>query len=224
MCKINSLVFTVTLKKSPSQFSYSLCNAQLDGARHQKYLGVYITCTLCWQLQCDEAKEKAMRVLGILQRNLSSCDRSVKERSYLSLVRPIVEYASVAWSPHAKKGIDCIESVQSRAARFVNIDYSRHSSVSSMLTDLNWPSLQSRRRICDLGMFYKIHSGQVNISVPYELTSAPAYGHTRKSHDFKLTLTNTLSNPCKSLHGTRYQLMLLDRHRTQNLCRECPLF
>ena len=104
-------VMSVTLKKSPSQFSYSLCNVQLDGARHQKYLGVYITCTLCWQLQCDEAKKKAMRVLGILQRNLSSCDRSVKERSYLSLVRPIVEYATVAWSPHTKKGIDCIEAV-----------------------------------------------------------------------------------------------------------------
>ena len=191
MCKINSLVFTVTLKKSPPQFSYSLCNAQLDGARHQKYLGVYITCTLCWQLQCDEAKEKAMRVLGILQRNLSSCDRSVKERSYLSLVRPIVGYASVAWSPHAKKGIDCIESVQSRAARFVNIDYSRHSSVSSMLTDLNWPSLQSRRRMCDLGMFYKIHRGQVNISVPYELTSVPGCGRTRKSHDVKIRLPSS---------------------------------
>ena len=127
-----------------------------------------------------------MRVLGILQRNLSSCYRSVKERSYLSLVRPIVEYATVAWSPQTKKGIDCIESVQCRAARFVNNDYSRHSSVSSMLTDLNWPSLQSRRRMCDLSMFYKIHSSQVNISVPYELTSVPAYGRTRKSHDFKI--------------------------------------
>ena len=180
-------VMSVTLKKSPSQFSYFLCNVQLDGARHQKYLGVYITCTLCWQLQCDEAKKKAMRVLGILQRNLSSCDRSVKERSYLSLVRPIVEYATVAWSPHTKKGIDCIEAVQRRAARFVNNDYSRHSSVSSMLTDLNWPSLQSRRRMYDLGMFYKIHRGQVNISVPYELTSVPAYGR----HDFKIRLPSS---------------------------------
>ena len=86
-------VISVTLKKSPSQFSYSLCKAQLGGASHQKYLGVYITCTLCWQLQCDEAK-KSMRVLGILQRNLSLCDRSIKERSYLSLV----EYATVACS------------------------------------------------------------------------------------------------------------------------------
>ena len=107
-------VMSVTLKNSPSQFRYSLCNAQLDVACHQKYLGVYITCTLSWQLQCDEAKKKALRVLRIIQRNLSSRDRSVKARAYLSLVRPIVEYATVAWSPHTNKGIDCIESVQRR--------------------------------------------------------------------------------------------------------------
>ena len=156
-------VISVTLKKSPSQFSYSLCKVQLGGASHQKYLGVYITCTLCWQLQCDEAK-KSMRVLGILQRNLSLCDRSIKERSYLSLVAPRLLGLCVQ-----KKGLTVSNPFSAVcAAHFVNSDYSRQSSVSSMLTDLNWPSLQSRRRICDLGMFYKIHRGQVNFSVPYE--------------------------------------------------------
>ena len=219
-------VMSVTLKNSPSQFSYSLCNAQLDGASHQKYLGVYITCTWSLQLQCDEAKKKAMRVLRILQRNLSSCDWSVEASAYLSLVRPIVEYATVAWSPHTNKGIDCIDSFQCRAARFVKSDYSRYSSVSSMLTDLNWPSLQSRRRICDLGMFYKIHRGQ-DIFLPYDLTSVPVYGRTRASHDFKIRLPSSSVDAYKHvssiLRGTRYQLMLLVRHLTQNLPEECPL-
>ena len=117
----------------------------------------------------------------------------------LSLVRPIVEYATVAWSPHTNKGIDCVESVQHRAARFVNNDYIRNSSVSSRgrLTDSNWASLQSRRRICNLGMFYKIHRGQVNISLPYDLTSVPAYGHTRASHDFKIRLPSSLVDAYK---------------------------
>ena len=71
-------------------------------------------------------------------------------------------------------------------ARFVNNDYGRYSSVSSMLTDLTWPSLQSWRRICDLGMFNKIHGGQVNICHPYDLTSVPAAcSRTRASHDLK---------------------------------------
>ena len=74
-------------------------------------------------------------------------------------------------------------------ARFVNSYYSRYSSVSAMLTDLTWPSLQSRHRICDLGMFYEIHRGQVNISHPYDLTSVPAVcSRTRASHDLKFRL------------------------------------
>ena len=48
-----------------------------------------------------------------------------KEHSYLSLVRPIVEYVTIAWSPHTKKGIDIFESIQSRAAHFLNNDHSR---------------------------------------------------------------------------------------------------
>ncbi|CAH3141587.1 unnamed protein product [Porites lobata] len=62
-----------------------------------------------------------------------------------------------------------------------------------MLTDLHWPTLvlQLRRRICNLGMFYKIHRGQVNISLPYDLTSVPAYGRTRASHDFNIKLPSS---------------------------------
>ena len=85
ICSYKMFVLSITLKISLSQFSFLLCNAQLDGACHQKYFGIYMTCTLSWQLQCDEAKRKAMRVLGILQRNLSLCGRSVEERSYPSL-------------------------------------------------------------------------------------------------------------------------------------------
>ena len=59
-----------------------------------------------------------------------------------------------------------------------------------MLMDLKyyWPSLQLRRSICDISMFYQIHRGHVNISLPHELTSVPAYSRTRASHDFKISL------------------------------------
>ena len=126
----------------------------------------------------DISSEPFPKVVQVEGTNIpeSSNSTSVKACTYLSLVHPTVEYAMVAWSPHTNKGIDCIKSVQHRTARFVNSDYSPYRSVSSMLTDLNWPSLQSRRRICDLGMFYEISRGTV-----------PAYGRTRVSHDFKIS-------------------------------------
>ena len=38
-----------------------------------------------------------------------------------------------------------LEKVQRRVARWVLNDYGRFSSVSSMLKQLSWPTLQSRR-------------------------------------------------------------------------------
>ena len=164
---------SVTLKKEPSLFTYSLCKSILEGVKFQKYLGVYITSSLSWAKQCEAVKKKANRVLGVLQRSLSSCSESVKERAYVGLVRPIAEYASAAWSPHTKKDTNNIESIQRRAARFVRGDYSRTSSVSSITRELGWASLQSRRTVHDLTLFYKIHSGAVIIQFP--LNSFPPY-------------------------------------------------
>ena len=121
--------------------------------------------------------------LCVLPQNLSSCDRVIKSRAYASLVRPIAEYASIAWSPHTAKDISAVESIQRRAARFVFNNYSRNSSVSAMLADLNWQSLGERRIINDLTMFNKINSNFVNISFPAEISLG--FQGTRRSHDCK---------------------------------------
>ena len=165
---------SVTLKKEPSLFTYSLCKSILEGVKFQKYLGVHITSSLSWAKQCEAVKKKANRVLGVLQRSLSSCSESVKERAYVGLVRPIAKYASAAWSPHTKKDTNNIESIQRRAARFVRGDYSRTSSVSSITRELGWASLQSRRTVHDLlHYFTRSIVGQLSSSSP--LNSFPPY-------------------------------------------------
>ena len=111
-------------------------------------------------------KKKAIKILGVLQRNLSSCRAVVKERVYLSLVRPICAYGFVAWSPYTQKDIICVESVQRRAAPFVCNDYCRSSGINTMLSNLGWQDLETRRKITDLTMFFKIKTGNVRISFP----------------------------------------------------------
>ena len=90
----------ITLQKTPLMFSDHLCNDLLEGVSYQKYLREVITSTLNWGTQCEEVKEKANRVLDVLQLNLSP----IKEHAYLSLVRPLAEYATTTWSPHTSKG------------------------------------------------------------------------------------------------------------------------
>ena len=63
----------------------------------------------------------------------------------------------------SRRNIQKIEMVQRRAARFVTHRYRQTSSVTDMLQDLNWRSLQNRRIDNSLVMFYKIVYGQVAV-------------------------------------------------------------
>ena len=56
--------------------------------------------------------------------------------------------------------------VQRRAARWVSNDYSTYSSVTEMMSNLGWRSLENRRYDARLLMFYKIVYGLVAIPVP----------------------------------------------------------
>ena len=66
--------------------------------------------------------------------------------------------------------VDKIEMVQHRASRFVYQDYSRFSHVSLMIKELGWDSLEHRRLINQVGMFYKICKGHVGIFLPAEIS------------------------------------------------------
>ena len=120
-------------------------------------------------------------VRGFLQRNLTKCPLPIKSSCYLSLVRPILEYACAIWSPYHQYNIHLVETVQRRAARYVMNNFSSHASVSEMTTTLGWPTLEQRRKIFRTVMLYKINNlvevPTDGILVPSELQLR---GHTRK--------------------------------------------
>ena len=57
------------------------------------------------------------------QRNLEHCSQGLKAKAYLTYAHPIVEYASVFWSPCTQFHIQQVEMIQRRAARFVFNDF-----------------------------------------------------------------------------------------------------
>ena len=97
-----------------------------------------------------------------------------KPNDFLAILPPserssfITEYGSVAWTPCTQKDI-CVESVQRRAARFVCNDYCRSSSFNTMFSNLGRQDLETRRKMTDLTMFFKIKTGNVRISFPNDL-------------------------------------------------------
>ena len=136
---------------------YSMNGFLLESVSHTKYLGVTISEDLKRNRHVAEVTSRANKLLGLLRRNLSVCDKKVKEAAYLGLVRPLLEYASQAWDPHTSNLTDEIEKVQRRAARFVMSDYKNYEpgSVTNLLNRLGWHSLQKRREIDRLCLFKK---------------------------------------------------------------------
>ena len=108
---------------------------------------------------------KAKKSLGTytIQRNLWNCPKNVKEIAYTSLVRPTPEYASAAWHPFLTKDISALERVQRKAARFCSQNYDRYASVTEMIRDLGWATLETRRRQFRLTLMYKLTHGLIDI-------------------------------------------------------------
>ena len=94
--------------------------------------------------------------LGLLKRNIKVHNKDLKYTAYTTLVRPQLEYASTLWSPHTAIDITKLEAVQRRSARWATRDYQRTSSVTQMINDLNWHTLEQRRVDSRLTLMYKI--------------------------------------------------------------------
>jgi len=73
---------------------------------------------------------------------------------HITYVRPLLEYASQAWSPHLVTDINQLEAVQKRFTKRLNgmesMDY------PSRLKALTIDSLQMRRVLADLIFTYKV--------------------------------------------------------------------
>ena len=70
---------------------------------------------------------KANKILGLIRRSYNYLDADCLKRLFIALVRPVLEYCNVVWSPILKKDRILIKGVQRRATKMVpgmcNLDY-----------------------------------------------------------------------------------------------------
>ena len=184
------VVLTITLKRKPSSYDYSLFGECLSRVDKHDYLGVTISSDLRWNNHVSKITCKASRTLGLLRRTLSPCSQQVKSTAYKMLVRPQIEYASEVWNPYTLKNTNRLEQIQRNAARFVHHDYRRQTSVSPLIQQLQWDSLHNRRLIQQATMIYKIHYNLVNIAIPSYIQFA---NHVSCRIDHPLKYSNNIS-------------------------------
>ena len=179
-------VLSVTKNKRPIIKSYSLHSHTLEHVTSAKYLGVTITSDLKWENHIRNICLKANKTIGFLKRNLNISNSDIKEKAYISLVRPTVEYASALWDPHLQKDKHKLEMVQRISARYVTNRYRNRSSVSDMIDQLNWTSIEERRKNARLTMLYKINSHEVNVAASHKLIPPDRISRNMSKNSFQI--------------------------------------
>ena len=158
-------IMSITRSRSPKVFRYKLKGHVLEPTTSAKYLGITINHDMDWDIHIARTVSKANSMLGFIRRNLRSAKVETKTNAYKTIVRPHLEYCCTVWDPHHQDNIQKVEMVQRRAARYVSNRYHNTSSVTSMLDDLGWETLQSRRTKARLKMFFKIENHLVDLKM-----------------------------------------------------------
>ena len=107
-----------------------------------KLLGVYLSSDLTWATHVDYVLKKANRRLYVL-RQLKRCGVLSADivKVYCSLVRSVVEYASVVFSNLPQYLVDALEKLQKRALKIIYPNYSYEAA----LDVANLEKLECRR-------------------------------------------------------------------------------
>lgn len=176
-----SACMTVSNKKTPLMFDYTVNTNQIKRSTQIKYLGMTITDTLNWNAHIDNICGSAQRKLGLLRRKLRGAPPEVKLQAYKTIVRPTLEYASMIWDPHHQYQIDKLERVQRLAARFIFSVYERRQSITTLLTEVKLPQLAIRRKITRLKFLYQLYNNKLNLN-PSLYLRPPGRVSSRTNH------------------------------------------
>ena len=152
----------------------------LEQVQSAKYLGITISSDLKWNKHIQQSAAKANQSLSFVRRNLKISSKLVKERAYQTIVRPKLEYCCTVWDPYTSENIYRLEQVQRRAARYTCNRFHNTSSVSDMLQNLKWQTLQERRLKTRLQMFHKVINNE--IAIPSQDILIKSQSKTRSTH------------------------------------------
>jgi hypothetical protein len=149
-------------------FDYRIGNASLTRCFTFKDLGVTFDAQFTFNEHVDIIVASSVKTLGFIFRwckrfRSESCLRAL----YFTLVRSKLEYCSIVWSPIYRRGVDALESVQRKFAKYllfkVIAEFPPRGTPNSVLYDMaNLRSLNMRHNDSFLIFLYKIIHGIIN--------------------------------------------------------------
>jgi hypothetical protein len=167
----------------------------LKEVENHPYLGVEMSHRLSWGDHKGNITQKANRSLNFIRRNLGKCSPKTKEMAYKSLVQPHLQYACAVWDPYQANHIKKLESVQSKAARFVLNRYDRYASATEMKKELGWIPQQAHRFTIRMTTFYKAINNHIVLPLPQYVTRNARI--SRNSHPYQYSIPSAHLDPYK---------------------------
>ena len=108
-------------------------------------------------------------------------NRLALEKIYNSFIRPLLEYSETVWDNATLESKKQLEAVHNDAARIIT-GGTKFCTISKLLTDLGWETLQERRSKHKLVILYKM----MNASVPeYLQTLVPPIVQNTTTHNLR---------------------------------------
>ena len=160
-------IMTFTRSPAPMIFDYVLNGVILERQDEIRDLGITLDSKLSFTTHILNITIKASKVLGFVQRLSAELSLNTFRILYCALVRPILEYCSVIWSPNYRVHIDAIERIQRRFLRVSAFKMGlvrEQYSYNDILSALRLKSLESRRFIIDMIFLHNVLSGHIDCS------------------------------------------------------------
>lgn len=154
--------------RRPLIFDYKFSSNSIHRVDSTKDLGVLLDVKLDFVSHIHNIAARSSSMLGFIKRwskEFNSID--VTKQLYVSLVRPILEYASSVWSPYYATHVDCIESVQRKFLRFALRSLPWEDPLllppyRSRLSLLGLLSLRDRRAIADVTFLHQLLNDKID--------------------------------------------------------------
>ncbi|KAL4720064.1 hypothetical protein ACJJTC_015781, partial [Scirpophaga incertulas] len=153
-------VLTFSRKRNSIKFEYKIGQVVLNKETVIKDLGVWIDSKLSFRQHYDYIVSKCNRTMGFLMRSI----RPFKEPNtiiilYKALIRSVLEYCSVVWSPYYDQHRNRIESVQRRFVRHLSTKVGLRRKLQTYekrLEHFKMDSLENRRYLHSYAVLFKI--------------------------------------------------------------------
>ena len=151
--KTEIMIFSNNKIKSKPNITFKGIN--LKQVPSHKHLGIHLSEDMHWTLHINNCTKKASKKLGQLRRNSFKLKTHQMIDIYKSMIRLILEYGSVLIDNCSTNDSLKLQQCQ-RTAALICTGAMRRTESKLLMDYLGWKSLQERRKLMKLSMFYKI--------------------------------------------------------------------